>query len=100
MKFQNLSNFKAIDTSLSRIPLKRRRLNQQIARLWQVFISVLSHELEPKVTWKRNRQGVSYLRLYDPRTGQHHYFASEQEARIWLEQSRYASFQAERTEHY
>ncbi|NJR55466.1 MAG: hypothetical protein HC768_13400 [Acaryochloris sp. CRU_2_0] len=68
-------------------------LVQQLNKLSQVLVSFLEGSQEPKVTWKRDRRGYTYFEAYDPMTGKHHHFDSEQSVRIWLDRSRYSSFE-------
>lgn len=58
-------------------------------RLWQALVKFAETTQEPKFTWRRDCQDHSSFKIYDPLTGQHYYADSEQEARIWLERSRY-----------
>lgn len=51
----------------------------------QLLVTALLPSTDPKVHWKRNLQDNLYLEIYDPMTAEHHYFESEQEARIWIE---------------
>ncbi|MBD3887211.1 hypothetical protein IFO70_37090 [Phormidium tenue FACHB-886] len=74
---------------LSQTSLNWKLLIKQCDRLWQALVRSVQTRQEPQVTQLRDRQGHSYFKIYDPLTEQHHYVDSEQEARIWLEQSRY-----------
>jgi hypothetical protein len=66
-----------------------RRSFVKFDRLWQAFVRSVRTTQEPQIIWRRDRRGHSYFKIYDPLTGQHHYAASEQEVRIWLDRSRY-----------
>ncbi|MCU0565192.1 MAG: hypothetical protein MUF49_01160 [Oculatellaceae cyanobacterium Prado106] len=66
-------------------PNWRVRLTQQI----QAWVEKLSRGSEPRIEHGRDRQGHSYLKVYDPLTGKTAYFQSSQEVRIWLEQRYY-----------
>lgn len=68
-------------------------LVQQLSGLCQALVSFSEGSQEPKVTWKRDRRGYTYFEVYDPMTEKHHRFDSEQNVRIWLERSRYQSFE-------
>lgn len=48
-----------------------------------------NHAGEPKVYHRRDRQGHSYLEVYDPVTKQTHAFDTAHEVRVWLEQRYY-----------
>jgi hypothetical protein len=90
MKTQNLSSTQS-QKSLPTASFRGKSLTNQFDRLWQALVKFAKITREPKITLKRNRQGYSYFRIYDPVTGQHHYADSEQAVRIWLEQ-RYSSW--------
>lgn len=53
------------------------------------FFDSASHDREPKISQKRDRNGSTYWLLYDPVTRQYTSFASEEEVRIWLEKRYY-----------
>jgi hypothetical protein len=57
---------------------------------WQMFVQALLDKLaghsEPKIYHRRDRQGNSYLQVYDPRSGKTQSFNTANEVRIWLEQ--------------
>ncbi|NJL20859.1 MAG: hypothetical protein HC895_08660 [Leptolyngbyaceae cyanobacterium SM1_3_5] len=64
-------------------------LANQFDRLWQAFVRFAETTQEPKVTWRRDRWGRSYLEIYDFSTKKHYRFDSEQDARIWLDRDRF-----------
>ena len=66
--------------------LMQRFLSKSIHVLGRFIRSSLIYSSDPKVVWKRDRQGLVYLQAYDPRTNSYHYFSSEQDVRIWIEQ--------------
>jgi hypothetical protein len=78
-------------------PLNWAFLLKQCDRLCQFFVHFAETSQEPKVSWKRDRQGRSYFQIYDPFTEKYHCFDSEQNALIWLEQGRFTS--ASRSHH-
>jgi hypothetical protein len=55
-------------------------------RLLQTLVESLAGNGEPKIYHRRDRQGNSYLEVYDPRSGQTQSFSTTQEVRVWLEQ--------------
>jgi hypothetical protein len=62
----------------------------QKASLWQRWIKALAGDREPRVFHRRDRQGHSYLEVYDPTTRKTHRFDTAQEVRVWLERRYYA----------
>ncbi len=64
---------------------------------WIAWIKLLKRSLvnfaakswEPKITLKRDDRGNSYFQVYDPVTRWSGTFASEKEARMWLEERYY-----------
>jgi hypothetical protein len=59
------------------------------ATLWQRWIQALVGNQEPQIFHRRDRQGYSYLEVYDPTSGKTHSFNTTQEVRVWLEQRYY-----------
>lgn len=55
----------------------------------QKLVNLLSGDREPKIYHRRDRQGHSYLELYDPASRKIHIFETSHEARVWLEQRYY-----------
>jgi hypothetical protein len=57
---------------------------------WQVFVQKMLDAMagngEPKIYHRRDRQGHSYLEVYDPRSGETQIFNTTHEVRVWLEQ--------------
>jgi hypothetical protein len=51
----------------------------------QKLVNLLSSDREPKVYHRRDRQGYSYLEVYDPTSRKTHTFRTTHEARVWLE---------------
>jgi hypothetical protein len=54
--------------------------------LIQNIVDYLAGNAEPKIRHRRDRQGHSYLEVYDPRSGTTQSFSTAHEVRIWLEQ--------------
>jgi hypothetical protein len=57
----------------------------------QRWIDALVGNREPRVFHRRDRQGYSYLEVYDPASGKTHYFHTTHEVRVWLERRYYHS---------
>jgi hypothetical protein len=74
---------------LSRFATQIDRLHQHCLNFWDTLIRSSVANREPKVDWKRDRQGNTYLEIFDPTTEMHWYFQSEQEARVWFDQRYY-----------
>ena len=55
----------------------------------QKLVSTLSGDREPKIYHCRDRQGHSYLEVYDPTSRKTHTFKTTHEARVWLERRYY-----------
>lgn len=55
----------------------------------QKLVAALSGDREPKVYHRRDRQGNSYLEVYDPTSRKTHIFQTTHEARVWLEHRHY-----------
>jgi hypothetical protein len=73
-------------------PVKQEtRTHSQQTTLWQRWIQVLAGNQEPQIFHRRDRQGHSYLEVYDPTSGKTHQFDTTKEVRIWLEQRYYHS---------
>lgn len=62
--------------------------NSGSCHIRQLFMIRPMPSEEPKVSWKRDRQGNSHLEIYDPTTAKRHYFSSEKDALIWVEKRR------------
>jgi hypothetical protein len=58
--------------------------------VWQFCLRCFLERQEPKIYWKRDRQGNSYYEVYDPLTRQRQNLASVREVRAWLEQRYYS----------
>jgi hypothetical protein len=72
--------------SLRFVPAKRATpVVPQRSGLWQRLINALVGNREPQIFHRRDRQGHSYLEVYDPTSGQVHRFETTQEVRVWLE---------------
>lgn len=57
---------------------------------WQHFLTLLVHSSELQVWQESDRQGRTFSwHAYDPLTGRSACFGSEEEMRIWIEQSYY-----------
>lgn len=92
---QTLDNEEAATNSrpISQTTSNWKFLVQQLSGLCQALVSFLAGSQEPKVTYKRDRQGYTYFEVYDPMTEKHHRFDSEQNVRIWVDQSRHQPFE-------
>lgn len=60
-----------------------------LGEIAQKLVNLLSGAREPKVYHCRDRQGCSYLEVYDPASRRTHIFKTTPEARIWLERRYY-----------
>lgn len=58
----------------------------RLDRITRFLTNVLIDHAELKVNWQHNRQGNSSLEIFDPLTQKRHYFQSEQDALVWIEQ--------------
>jgi hypothetical protein len=67
-------------------PWKRFGLGEMAQKL----VNLLSGDREPKVYHRRDRQGYSYLEVYDPTARKTHTFQTAHEARAWLERRYYS----------
>jgi hypothetical protein len=56
-----------------------------LSEIAQKLVNLLSSDREPKVYHCRDRQGYSYLEVYDPTSRKTHTFRTTHEARVWLE---------------
>jgi hypothetical protein len=83
--------FAQLRKPLPQTPLNWVFLIKQCDRLYQFFVHFAETSQEPKVTWKRDRQGRSYFQIYDPFTEKYYYFDSKQNALIWLDRDRFTS---------
>ena len=61
-----------------------------LGELAQRLVNLLSGDREPKVYHRRDRQGYSYLEVYDPVSGKTHTFKTTHEAGVWLEHRYYS----------
>lgn len=59
------------------------------SHIWEFLTKRLASTSEPQFWQKRDRYGKLSWWLYDPSTNQSAVFASEAEARIWLEERYY-----------
>ena len=93
MKLENLlPSIRATDTErLS--PMLRPWKRFGLRGMAQTLVSLLSidwaGDREPKVYHRRDRQGYSYLEVYDPTSRKTHIFKTAHEARVWLERRYY-----------
>ena len=55
----------------------------------QNLVYLLSSDREPKVYHRRDRQGYSYLEVYDPASCKTHIFKTTHDVRVWLERRYY-----------
>lgn len=62
---------------------------QRFDQLWQSFVCSAEADQEPKVTCVSDHWGQSYFKIYDPHTEKCYYFSSEEDALVWLDQSRH-----------
>ncbi len=78
--------------SLGRSPSTAEAPKTRLTQFLKTLVNWLAGESgigsEPKVTWKRDRQGRSYYEVIDSMRHQTHKFDTAQATRIWLE-SRY-----------
>jgi hypothetical protein len=61
----------------------------RLKQIWQWMGYLLLDNQEPKIYHRRDRHGNSYLKVYDPKTGQSAVFNTSHEVRIWLEKRYY-----------
>ncbi|HEY9779635.1 MAG TPA: hypothetical protein V6D09_05810 [Leptolyngbyaceae cyanobacterium] len=74
------------EVNLSQIQLiVRARLNY----LWQALTAAIVRKPEVQIWQTGNRAGKTWWNVYNPNTGELAKLGSEQEVRIWLEQSYY-----------
>ena len=60
--------------------------NQIVIKIFAKVSRYLSAtKVEPEVKKKCDRQGNCYWQIYDPISGSHYSFGSEQEVRSWLD---------------
>jgi len=76
--------FEVIDESS-----RRWNFKQVIHRIWSSVTELFSPSSELRIFTGRDRHGNTYYRVYDVLTQDLHRFESEDEVRIWLEQSYY-----------
>jgi hypothetical protein len=60
-----------------------------LGKIAQKLVNLLSSDREPKVYHRRDRQGYSYLEVYDPASCKTHIFKTTHDVRIWLERRYY-----------
>jgi hypothetical protein len=72
------------------LPWKRFGLSEIVQKLVNAVSGDRAGNREPKVFHRRDRQGYSYLEIYDPTSGKTHAFNTAHEARVWLERRYYA----------
>lgn len=60
-----------------------------LSEIAQKLVNMLCGNREPKVYHRRDRQGYSYLEVYDPTSCKTHTFKTAHEARVWLERRYY-----------
>jgi hypothetical protein len=65
------------------------RPGQEIKGWVQRCVHALVGNREPRIFHRRDRQGYSYLEVYDPVSGKTHYFHTTHEVRVWLERRYY-----------
>jgi hypothetical protein len=76
----------------SKIEAKRDRTSRFTAilsRLGNSLQTLFLSGSEPKVYLRRDRNGQTYLKIYDPISRQFFYCETQTEARAWLEQRYY-----------
>lgn len=89
MKLENfLPSIRAIDTDRL-APALRPWKKFGLTEIAQKLVKMLSGDREPKVYHRRDRQGYSYLEVYDPTSGKTHAFKTTDEVRVWLERRYY-----------
>ncbi|MBW4514304.1 MAG: hypothetical protein KME11_03670 [Timaviella obliquedivisa GSE-PSE-MK23-08B] len=90
MKLENLlPSIRATSTEHS-TPTLRPWKGFGLGEMAQKLVSLLSGDREPKVYHRRDRQGYSYLEVYDPASRKTHTFKTTHEARVWLERRYYS----------
>jgi hypothetical protein len=94
MKLENLlPSIRVTDTQpatpASR-PWKRFGLREIAQKLVNALSGDRAYDREPKVYHRRDRQGCSYLEVYDPTSRKTHIFKTSHEARVWLERRYYS----------
>jgi hypothetical protein len=60
-----------------------------VYKFWQQLSSLVTVNDNLQIWQKRDRFGHSYWKIYDPKTRQFTYLASETEVRMWIEQKLY-----------
>lgn len=62
---------------------------QQLAQLGRAFINFFAAGKEPIITEIRDRQGQTWWRVDEPWSGKTHWFSSEIEVMVWLDDGQY-----------
>lgn len=75
--------------SASKAESYRQKLAFHLQQIGQLVINSLFTDLEFKVRKRKDRQGNVWWYVYDPKTGHTGCLASEQEVRMWIEESFY-----------
>ncbi|NCJ04936.1 hypothetical protein GS597_00045 [Synechococcales cyanobacterium C] len=68
-----------------------------LGRYWQALLDSFSRQPEFRIRQRRDRKGNLWWDVYDPITNQYASLASEDEVRIWIEQSYHHRFGQFRT---
>ncbi len=71
-------------------PSKRFGLREIAQKLVSLLSGDRAGDREPTVYHRRDRQGYSYLEVYDPASRKTHTFTTTHEARVWLERRYYS----------
>jgi hypothetical protein len=91
MKCEDLSPFFTLQSGFETSPTLRlvQRLKDGVGKVSRAIATRFTHNSDPTVNERRDRQGNVYYQVYDPHTQKSTVFGSETEIRYWLEQ-RYA----------
>ncbi|NJR39117.1 MAG: hypothetical protein HC781_10120 [Leptolyngbyaceae cyanobacterium CSU_1_4] len=90
MKQENLlPSIRVADTEPF-IPAVRSWNRVGLREIVQKLVNLLSGDRQPQVYHRRDRQGHSYLEVYDPTSRKTHTFNTAYEARVWLERRYYS----------
>jgi hypothetical protein len=75
--------------SASKTDSYQQKLTSHLQQIGQLVINALFSEPEFKIRKSKDRQGNVWWYAYDPKTGHTGCLASEQEVRMWIEESFY-----------
>jgi hypothetical protein len=78
-----------ITNSTSANTTKSSNFASKLKQIWRVLVDILTSTNQPAIYTTESKSGVTQWIIYDPVTGYRTRLGSEEEVRIWLEQSYY-----------